>query len=147
METIRTTDLLNELLDEQSDGHFKSYMKAHISDMACDNLQEYFNLYFKEHPEISVSEVIKRSNLDRGYAYQILNGRKTHPGKYKLVLLALCSGMTLKEIQRALTISGNSVLYPKFPQDAALIVCINNNYTSAIEVMNFFAENDLELPE
>ena len=93
------------------------------------------------------ADVIKRSNLDRGYAYQILNGRKPHPGKYKLVLLALCAGMNLKEIQRALTISGNAVLYPKFPQDAALIVCINQNCTSAFEVMNFFAENNLDFPE
>ena len=106
-----------------------------------------FNLYFKDHPELLTADVIKRSNLDRGYAYQILNGRKPHPGKYKLVLLALCAGMNLKEIQRALTISGNAVLYPKFPQDAALIVCINQNCTSAFEVMNFFAENNLDFPE
>ena len=115
--------------------------------MSCDNLQDYFNLYSKDHPGFLTADVIKRSNLDRGYAYQILNGRKPHPGKYKLVLLALCAGMNLKEIQRALTISGNAVLYPKFSQDAALIVCINQNCTSAFEVMNFFAENNLDFPE
>ena len=59
----------------------------------------------------------------------------------------LCAGMNLKEIQRALTITGNAVLYPKFPQDAALIVCINQNCTSAFEVMNFFAENNLDFPK
>lgn len=147
MKTIRTTDLLNELLNNESGDHFTTYLASHSEDMACENLRDYFNQYFKAHPNVTIADVIKRSNLDRGYAYQILNGRKPHPSKYKLVLLALCAGMSYKEIQRALTISGNSVLYPKFPQDAALIVCINNNYTSAIEVMNFFAENDLEFPE
>lgn len=76
-----------------------------------------------------------------------LKRQETTSRKYKLVLLALCAGMNLKEIQRALTISGNAVLYPKFPQDAALIVCINQNCTSAFEVMNFFAENNLDFPE
>ena len=147
MKTTRTTDLLNELSTDDSNIHFKSYITSHADDMSCDNLQDYFNLYFKDHPELLTADVIKRSNLDRGYAYQILNGRKPHPGKYKLVLLALCAGMNLKEIQRALTISGNAVLYPKFSQDAALGVCINQNCTSAFEVMNFFAENNLDFPE
>lgn len=77
METTRTTDLLNELSTDDSNIHFKSYITSHADDMSCDNLQDYFNLYFKDHPELLTADVIKRSNLDRGYAYQILNGQET----------------------------------------------------------------------
>lgn len=73
MKTTRTTDLLNELSTDDSNIHFKSYITSHADDMSCDNLQDYFNLYFKDHPELLTADVIKRSNLDRGYAYQILN--------------------------------------------------------------------------
>ncbi len=106
---------------------------------------DFFNDYLKSHPNIDVTSAIRRSNLDRGYAYQILNGRKPHPGKYKLVMLCICIGMKLKDIQRALTISGCAVLYPKINLDAALIVCINNEYNSAIQVNEFLSKNNMEL--
>ena len=88
MKTTRTTDLLNELSTDDSNIHFKSYITSHADDMSCDNLQDYFNLYFKDHPELLTADVIKRSKLDRGYAYQILNDKKPHPGKYNLLHLA-----------------------------------------------------------
>lgn len=106
---------------------------------------DFFNDYLKSHHNIDVTSAIRRSNLDRGYAYQILNGRKPHPGKYKLVMLCICIGMKLKDIQRALTISGCAVLYPKINLDAALIVCINNEYSSAIQVNEFLSKNNMEL--
>lgn len=65
MKTTRTTDLLNELSTDDSNIHFKSYITSHADDMSCDNLQDYFNLYFKDHPELLTADVIKRSNLER----------------------------------------------------------------------------------
>lgn len=98
----------------------------------------------QHHPDIDITSAVKRSNIERGYAYQILNGRKSHPGKYKLAILCICMGMNLKEIQRALTISGSSVLYPKIPMDAALIVCINSGYNSALQINEFLCSNGLD---
>ena len=143
MENKRTTELLNLLSSEGSESYFKKYAPEWEEMSGYTNLKDYFNAYFSNHPDITPAEVIKRSDLDRGYAYQILNGTKKHPGKYKLVLLCLCAGMTLKETQRALTISGCSVLYPKITCDAALIICINNGYNTMLQVMDFFNENGL----
>ncbi len=147
MDNKRTTDLLNKLSSEDSESYFKKYAPEWEEQAGYKNLKDYFNAYFSRHPELLPADVIKRSNLDRSYAYQILNGTKKHPGKYKLTLLCLSAGMNLKETQRALTISGCSVLYPKIACDAALIICINNGYNSAIEVTNFFNENGLEFPD
>lgn len=143
----RTTDLLNELSKKGIENNFKDFMEEHKNIDSFDCLRDFFNDYFKSNPDINVADAIKKSNIDRGYAYQILSGRKPHPGKYKLVMLCICFEMNLKNIQRALTISGNAVLYPKYELDAALIVCINNGYSSMIQVTEFLCRNGLELPE
>ena len=141
----RTTDLMNELSETSGSDGFKEFLNSHKDMTSYNDLGDFFNDYLKRHPDIDVTDAIKRSNLDRGYAYQILNGRKPHPGKYKLVMLCMCIGMKLKDIQRALTISGCAVLYPKIDLDAALIVCINNDYNSAIQVNEFLSKNNMEL--
>ena len=141
----RTTDLMNELSEASGSDGFKEFLNSHKDMTSYNDLGDFFNDYLKHNPDIDVTDAIKRSNLDRGYAYQILNGRKPHPGKYKLVMLCICIGMKLKDIQRALTISGCAVLYPKIDLDAALIVCINNEYNSAIQVNEFLSKNNMEL--
>lgn len=118
--------------------------KKHSDITTYESLNDYFNYYMQHHPDIDITTAVKRSNIERGYAYQILNGRKSHPGKYKLAILCICMGMNLKEIQRALTISGSSVLYPKIPMDAALIVCINSGYNSALQINEFLCSNGLD---
>lgn len=141
----RTTDLMNELAETSGNDGFREFLNGHKNMLSYNNLGDFFNEYFKSHPDIDITAAIKRSNLDKGYAYQILNGRKSHPGKYKLVILCMCIGMKLKDIQRALTISGCAVLYPKIDLDAALIVCINNDYNEAMKINEFLSQNDLEL--
>lgn len=140
----RTTDLMNELKNISGEDGFKDFTEKHNDITIYDSLNDYLNDYLKLHPDVDITSVIKRSNIDRGYAYQILNGRKNHPGKYKLTVLCICMGMNLKDIQRALTISGSSVLYPKIPVDAALIVCINSGYNSALQINEFLCSNGLE---
>lgn len=147
MNNKRTTDLLNKLSSEDSEAYFKKYAPAWEERSGYTNLKDYFNAYFSSHPKQSLADVIRRSNLDRSYAYQIFNGTKKHPGKYKLTLLCMCAGMNLKETQRALTISGCSVLYPKITCDAALIICINNGYNSMLQVTDFFNKNGIEFPD
>ncbi len=141
----RTTDLMNELSKTSGSDNFKEFLINHKNMTSYSDLGDFFNDYFKSHPGIDVTDAIRRSNLDRGYAYQILNGRKPHPGKYKLVMLCICIGMKLKDIQRALTISGCAILYPKIDLDAALIVCVNSGYKSAIQVNEFLSKNNMEL--
>lgn len=140
----RTTDLMNELKNISGEDGFKNFEKKHSDITTYESLNDYFNYYIQHHPDIDITTAVKRSNIERGYAYQILNGRKSHPGKYKLAILCICMGMNLKEIQRALTISGSSVLYPKIPMDAALIVCINSGYNSALQINEFLCSNGLD---
>lgn len=105
-------------------------------DINIDKLLDNFkNLTFETYIEtlrlkinISKSELIKKSTLDRNYAYQILNGTKV-PSQDKVILLSLALELDLHDTNNLLTLSHNKVLYPKLKRDALIILCINNHYS------------------
>ena len=93
---------------------------------------------------VSPSELIKRSRIERTYFYQILNGRKK-PGRDKVISIALALSLSLEETQRILTLAEAGVLYPKSKRDSVLIFALNNHY-SIIEtnlLLNKYNEVDL----
>ena len=86
------------------------------------------------------SDVIKASNLDRTYAYQIFNGTKK-PSRDKL--LSLCFGMNLNfnEIQELSNRSGYAPLYPKNKRDSIIIFAINKRM-NVIDTDILLSENN-----
>lgn len=88
-----------------------------------------------EEKSIKKSEIIKRTNLDRTYAYQIFNGTKT-PSQDKVIQIALALSLDLHDTNNLLTLSKNKVLYPKIKRDALIILCLNKQY-------NLFKTNEL----
>lgn len=78
--------------------------------------------------ELSISEVIHNSGIQRNYAYQILNGTKK-PGRNKVISLCLALTLPLNEVQRALTIAEEGILYPKNKRDSIIIFSINKHYS------------------
>ena len=81
-----------------------------------------------EHKQISKSDIIKKTTLDRTYAYQIFNGSKI-PSSDKVIQIALALSLNLHDTNNLLTLSKNKCLYPKLKRDALLILCINRGYT------------------
>lgn len=88
-----------------------------------------------EEKSIKKSEIIKKTNLDRTYAYQIFNGTKT-PSQDKVIQIALALSLDLHDTNNLLTLSKNKVLYPKIKRDALIILCLNKQY-------NLFKTNEL----
>lgn len=73
---------------------------------------------------ITPAQLIESAQIQRNYGYQILNGAK-HPGRNKIIALCLALKLPFEEVQRALTIAREGILYPKNPRDSILIFCIN----------------------
>lgn len=73
---------------------------------------------------LTKSEIISDSNIDRTYAYQILNGTRK-PSRDKIIKLCISCKMNLTEVQKALTLSRNGKLYTKIKRDAIIIFAIN----------------------
>ena len=91
------------------------------------SFSDFFRAVLEER-EISASEVIQNANIYRTYGYQILDGKRK-PGRDKVVALCLALSLTLEETQRALTVAGESVLYPRRHRDSILIFGIHQHLT------------------
>jgi len=89
-------------------------------------IRDHFEMLFQKY-SIGRKEAIERSNIERGYAYQILRGEKC-AGRDKYIRLAVGIGLTLEDTQRLLTITQNGILYPKVLRDAIIIFGINNHF-------------------
>ena len=88
-----------------------------------------------EREGISKSEFIKRTNLERTYAYQIINGTRL-ASKDKVLQCAFALKLDLHDTNVLLTLSNNQNLYPKIKRDALIIFGINRQY-------NLLQMNDL----
>ncbi len=93
----------------------------------------------------SPAQCIKRSGLDRTYAYQIFSGTK-RPARDKV--LALCFGLSLSldEMQSLLKTTGYPILYAKNKRDSVIIFAVQRGY-SIIEVNGLLYEMGMELVE
>ena len=71
----KTTEELMEILKQKKSIH--AYFTEEIDELEFASLAEYLELLLNE-KGLRKSDVIKRSNMDKNYAYQIFNGNKTH---------------------------------------------------------------------
>ncbi len=142
----RTTILFQEL-NEISQGHqsYNNYLNNRKNEVIYHSLKEYIDDYLYHHPDITIPDIIRDSNLSKNYVYPICSGKK-NPSKYKLIAFCIGAHMNLKETQRALTLAGCSELYPKIPVDSGIIICINQGYNNVANVDLFLDAHGLESP-
>ena len=76
--------------------------------------------------DVTVGNLVKRTNIDRVYAYQIIQGKKSHPSREKLLAISLGIGLNLDETQHLLRYARVAELYPKNPQDSIIIFAIEH---------------------
>lgn len=104
--------------------------------------------YFFSLPEVNrkdKSEIIKKSGIERTYAYQIFNKRRM-PGRDKILELSIGMGLSLKETQRGLKIGNEPILYSRNKRDAIIIFCINEGKSlmATEELLMEYGEDSLE---
>jgi transcriptional regulator with XRE-family HTH domain len=87
--------------------------------MIVYSLPEYLNALL-EQKGITRADVVRGSLLDRAYLYQIFSGEKS-PSRDKLIALAFGMGLTDKEAQKVLKLSGNRELYARDERDALIL--------------------------
>ena len=79
---------------------------------------------------LTPAQLIRNAQIQRNYGYQILNGTR-NPGRDRVIALCLALSLHLEDVQRALTLAKESILYAKNPRDSVLIFCINKKMTVA----------------
>lgn len=147
MSETRTTKLFDELNSLPINKHaYKTFIAERQKERQYTSLCDFFNSYFLAHPELTIPDIIQRSNLNHNYVYAILNGSREHPSKYKLVALCIGAGMNLADTQRALKLADCAELHPKIDEDAGIILYINNGCHSVPEIEDFLEDANVRNP-
>lgn len=126
----------------------------------CNSLNEYINdneISFSNKKPFEIlnneiqkrklvkADVIRRSGIERHYAYQILSGTKT-PSRDKLLMFCLGLGMTAEESQHFLLECSAPLLYAKNKRDNVVLFALENKLT-VIEINELLYELGLEIFE
>lgn len=134
MKQEKKTELLNqEMQDIKTNEALDRFIEDNIVQQ-YSSFHEYFNEYIGAH-DLALPEILKLSNIDKGYFYNIVNGRR-QPKRDKILCLCIASGMDVRHTNRALRIGGVSELYPKNERDVRIQFVLNNGVTRSVPEVN-----------
>lgn len=119
-----TNELFNEI---QKTKNFETFLENNKDEMVSNNLSECLTKLIRVKNK-SKAEVVKKSNLNRSYAYQIFSGEKKHPGRDKVIALCIGLELCIEETQSLLKSTGYRELYARDPKDAIVIYSLENSY-------------------
>ena len=116
---MTTTEILN-ILNQKKDLSFQAIFEE-MPDLTFPILLDTYCVQ----KQIKKSELIKKTNLDRTYAYKIMNGFRV-PSQDKVIQFALALHLDVHDTNLLLTLSNNKSLYPKIKRDALIIYSLNH---------------------
>ena len=117
-----TDDLVNEIAKSEN---ILDFLAENHEEMQLGGLPQYLEDWLQQ-KNLSKADVVRRSNLNRAYVYQIFLGRK-YPSRDKVIALAFGMNLTADETQKLLKQAGYRELYPRDPRDALLLYAIGHN--------------------
>ena len=137
-----TEELTNILKSKKS---YTDFFQEEVGELEFKTIAEYLEMLLSE-KKLQKNEVIARSNLDRNYAYQIFNGRKTNPSRDKMIMLSIGMGLNLEETRKLLKVSSLSDLYIRNPRDSIIMYCLvqKNDLIETNETLSNYGMDILE---
>ena len=93
---------------------------------------------------ISLVELMSKSRINRNYGYNIINGKRSNPGRDKVIALCIATQSTLEETQEILTIAKVGILYYRRERDIRLALALNNKVGDVLKVNLMLEEHGLE---
>jgi len=117
-----------ELLDALSGArNLDRFMEENRACFDRRRLADFLQQYLQE-KGLKRGEVIRSSQLNEVYAYQIFNGTK-EPSRDKVVCLLLAMKTTVLEAQTLLKVCGYAPLYAKDERDCVLLYALEHGLT------------------
>lgn len=134
-----TDELWNEI---KSSDNYESFAAGNADTFTSADISECLNDFLKE-KGIPLKEAVKRSCIERTYAYHIFSGKKI-PSRDKLIAIAFGMSLDLDETQTLLKRTRNRPLYPKDERDSIIIYALLNN--QRLDITNeWLYERDFDL--
>jgi len=113
--TFNTKELDQILKNASSIDNYLEEFKPIFKSMEFkDYIESLLNKY-----NISGAEIVKKTQIDRTYIYQIISGTRK-ASRDKVIQIGIAITAELNEIQRLLKVSGYSSLYTKRKRDAII---------------------------
>ena len=114
-----TGDLFVELKEE---GNLKNYLSRNEKEFLLP-LNEYLTNLLSE-KNLELKDIVKNSNLNRIYVYQIFSGKKINPSRKKILAIGFAMNLNLEEMQYLLKYAKKNPLYPRDEWDSIIISAI-----------------------
>lgn len=139
---MKTTDELAHEISRAD--NILDYLKENHSEMQLNSLPEYLTDWLRK-KNLSRADVVKKSNLNKAYVYQIFLGKK-YPSRDKVIALAFGLELNADETQTLLKQAGYRELYPRDPRDALLLFAIGKRKT-IISTNELLYDHNIEVLE
>lgn len=121
----KNTDELLKILKNTSD--ISSFLKQEAKELTEQMpLSTCLNGLLME-KEVKKSDIIRRSGLDRGYAYDIFAGTK-FPVRDKALALCFAFPLTDTETQKLLKTTGYPPLYARITRDSVILYALSHHW-------------------
>lgn len=124
-----------------STSNIDSYLKDNENYIINQTLCKYLSALI-EAKNLSKSEIIRKSDINEIYAYQIFSGKR-FPSRNKLIRICIGAEFTLEEINNVMTVAEFSPLYPKIKRDSIIIFGIRNE-KSILQINELLYSHQLE---
>lgn len=118
-----TEQLLEALNNSQ---HIDTYLKENDEFLITSDVSSFLCDKFKE-KNITKSSVIKASELNEIYGYQVLSGKRK-PSRDKLICICIGAGFDIDETNEILKIALFSPLFPKLKRDSVIMFGIKDHF-------------------
>ncbi len=139
---MKTTDELAHEISRAD--NILDYLEKNQTEMQLNTLPECLNDWLQK-KKLSRADVVKKSNLNKAYVYQIFSGKK-YPSRDKVIALAFGLGLNVDEAQTLLKQAGYRELYPRDPRDALLLFSIGKRQT-IIDANELLYDHNIEVLE
>lgn len=103
---------------------------------------QYLNRKMSERG-VSVPELMRKSCVNKNYGYNIVNGARKKPSRDKIIALCVASKMTLKEVQQALLLAQEGLLYWCDERDVRIAVAINTGISDVMQLNIMLSEKGI----
>lgn len=134
-----TTQLLRDLKRSKS---LDNFIEKNENQFINEPLSIYLNELVSKN-NLKKSEIIKKSEINQIYAYQIFSGNRSNPSRDKLICLLVAMQLNLDEVQQALKYAKVQPLYAKNKRDSVIIFGVLNKY-SIIKINETLFDNEHE---
>lgn len=139
---MKTTDELAHEISRSD--NILDYFAENREEMQLGSLPEYLEQWLRV-KSCSKADVVRRSNLNKAYVYQIFLGKK-YPSRDKVIALAFGLELDTQETQTLLKQAGYRELYPRDPRDALLLYTVGH-HQGIIEANELLYDHNIEVLE